>query len=97
MVRGIKTISNRAAVKFTEKDSFDYCRSGGSYVQEAFNRELVGTSYEQQRPSMHTADVQKELIENQVFLPSNVPSQASISRVLTSNLGYLYKKIQKRV
>ena len=36
-----------------------------------------------QRPSMYAAEVQKRLIENQVVLPANGPSQASISRVLT--------------
>ena len=40
-----------------------------------------------QRPSVYAAEVQKELIENQVVLPANVPSQASISRVLTSDLA----------
>ena len=36
-----------------------------------------------QRSSMNAAEVQKQLIENQVVLSANVPSQASISRVLT--------------
>ena len=42
---------------------------------------------------MYAVEVQKGLIENQVVLPANVPSQASISRVLTSDLGYSYKKM----
>ena len=42
---------------------------------------------------MYATEVQKQLIENQVVLPGNVPSQASISRVLTSDLGYSYKKM----
>ena len=46
-----------------------------------------------QRPSVYAAEVQKELIENQVVLPANLPSQASMSRVLTSDLGYSYKKM----
>ena len=46
-----------------------------------------------QRPSVYAAEVQKELIENQVVLPANVPSQASISGVLTSDFGYSYKKM----
>ena len=41
---------------------------------------------------MYTAEVQKELIENQVVLPANVPSQASISRVLTRDFGLLVQK-----
>ena len=32
---------------------------------------------------MNAAEVQNLLIKNQVVLPANVPSQASISRVLT--------------
>ena len=43
VIKGFQTIPNRAAVKFTEKNK--YCRS---YVQEAFNQELVGAGYEQQ-------------------------------------------------
>ena len=46
-----------------------------------------------QKPCVYAAEVQMELIENQVVLPANVPSQASISRVLTSDLGYSYKKM----
>ena len=42
---------------------------------------------------MYATEIQKQLIENQVVLPANVPSQASISRVLTSDLGYSYKKL----
>ena len=69
VVRGFQTIPNRAAVKFTKKDK--YCRS---YLQEAFNQELVGTDYKQQwrmidivlymefykrqRPSMYVAENQ---------------------------------------
>ena len=46
-----------------------------------------------QRTSVYAAEVQKELIKNQVnfVLLVNVPSQASISRVLTSDLGYVQK------
>ena len=43
---------------------------------------------------MYTKEIQKQLIENQVVLPANVPSQASISRVLTSDLGYSYKRLR---
>ena len=42
---------------------------------------------------MYASEIQKQLIENQVVLPANVPSQASISRALTSDLGYSYKKL----
>ena len=53
---------------------------------------------------MYAAEVQKRLTENQVVLPANVPSQASISRVVTwllhwrinyllTDLGYTYLEI----
>ena len=85
----------RAAVKFTEKDSFKYCRSvragnvqpgiGGNRLRTTRSDYVVlYTEFcKRQRPSMYAAEVQKRLIENQVVLPANVPSQASISRVLT--------------
>ena len=50
-VRGFKTIPDRAAVKFTEKDGFKYCRSV-SYVQGVFNQELLGIRYEEQERMM---------------------------------------------
>jgi len=73
----------------------------GSYGQETFSRELVETlrtartddvvSYTEfckcQRPSMYAKEIQKQLIENQVVLPVNVPFPASISHVLTRDLG----------
>ena len=42
---------------------------------------------------MYVTEIQKQLTENQVVLPGNVPSQASISRVLACDLRYSYKKL----
>ena len=36
---------------------------------------------------MYAKEIQKQLIENQVVLPVNVPFPASISHVLTRDLG----------
>ena len=68
---------------------------GGNKIRTARTDDVVlYTEFcKRQRPSVYAAEVQKELIENQVVLPANVPSQAVISRVLTSDLGYLYKKM----
>ena len=68
---------------------------GGNKIRTARTDDVVlYTEFcKRQRPSVYAAEVQKELIENQVVLPANVPSQASISRVLTSDLGYSYKKM----
>ena len=68
---------------------------GGNRLRTARTDDVVlYTEFcKRQRPSMYAAEVQKQLIENQVVLPANVPSQASISRVLASNLGYSYKKM----
>ena len=46
------------------------------------------------KPAMSAEEIQKQLVENDVVLQANVPSQASISRVLTQDLGYSYKKIR---
>lgn len=46
------------------------------------------------KPTMSAEEIQKQLVENDVVLQANVPSQASISRVLTQDLGYSYKKIR---
>lgn len=68
---------------------------GGNRLRTARTDDVVlYTEFcKRQRPSMYATEVQKQLIENQVVLPANVPSQASISRVLTSDLGYSYKKM----
>ena len=62
---------------------------GGNKIRTARTDDVVLYTefFKRQRPSVYAAEVQKELIENQVVLPANVPSQASISRVLTSDLA----------
>ena len=47
-----------------------------------------------QRPSILAEEIQKLLVDNLVVLPENVPSQSSVSRALTQDLGYTYKKIK---
>lgn len=46
------------------------------------------------KPSMSAREIQNQLIKNKVVLDTNVPSLASISRVLTQDLGYSYKKLR---
>ena len=62
---------------------------GGNKIRTARTDDVVlYTEFcKRQRPSVYAAEVQKELIENQVVLPANVPSQALISCVLTSDLA----------
>ena len=66
---------------------------GGNRLRTARTDDVVlYTEFcKRQRPSMYAKEIQKQLIENQVVLPANVPS--SISRVLTSDLGYSYKRL----
>ena len=68
---------------------------GGNKIRTARTDDVVlYTEFcKRQRPSVYAVEVQKGLIENQVVLPANVLSRASISRVLTSDLGYSYKKM----
>ena len=47
------------------------------------------------RPSMYSTEIQQCLVKDNVCLPGNVPSLASISRSLTQDLGYSYKKLSK--
>ena len=46
-----------------------------------------------EKPTMYAKEIQKQLVDNNVVLQENVPSQTSISRVLKQDLGYSYKKI----
>lgn len=45
------------------------------------------------QPSIYSSEIQKELVENNVCLRQNVPSRSSISRSLTQDLGYSFKKL----
>ncbi len=49
--------------------------------------------YKLDRPSTSAEEIQKQLSENNVVLPNNMPSISSISRILTKDLGYSYKKL----
>lgn len=44
------------------------------------------------KPSIYSSEIQNKLVENEVCLPENVPSRSSISRSLTQDLGYSFRK-----
>ena len=48
----------------------------------------------QKQPSIYGKEIQQQLLINNVCLPENIPSLSSISRILTSDLGYSYKQIE---
>ncbi|XP_028391075.1 uncharacterized protein LOC114515952 [Dendronephthya gigantea] len=48
----------------------------------------------QARPSMYAKEIQQSLVENNICLPQNVPSQSSVSRCVKSDLGYSYKRLK---
>ena len=43
------------------------------------------------KPSIYPNETRKKLVENRVCLAENVPSNASVSRIMTDDLGYSYK------
>ena len=48
----------------------------------------------QKQPSVYGKEMQQQFLINNVCLPENIPSLSSISRILTSDLGYSYKQIE---
>ena len=48
----------------------------------------------QRQPSIFAKEIQDLLVENNICLQQNLPSQSSISRCLRSDLGYSYKKLK---
>ena len=48
----------------------------------------------QRQPSIFAEEIQDLLVENNICLQQNLPSQSSISRCLRSDLGYSYKKLK---
>ncbi|CAB4032712.1 Paired box pox-meso [Paramuricea clavata] len=48
----------------------------------------------QRQPSVFAKELQHSLVENNVCLQQNVPSQSTVSRCLKSDLGYSYKKLK---
>lgn len=96
MARGFQTIRKLNLPRKTVSNIVDrFVRTesvqpgvGGNRLRTARTDDVVlYTEFcKRQRPSMYATEVQRQLIENQVVLPGNVPSQASISRVLTFGL-----------
>jgi transposase len=68
---------------------------GGNYDRLARTNNLnIYIEYcKKQRPSTYGFEIQNKLLEDKVCLPENLPSLASISRCLTKDLGYSYKKL----
>ena len=68
---------------------------GGNRTRTARTDDVVLCTefYKQNRPSTSGEEIQKQLSENNVVLRINMPSKASISRILTKDLGYSYKKL----
>ena len=80
--------------KFVERGDHKH-RSGGCSTRTTRTDDVVlYTEYcKQQQPSITANEIQKKLVENDVCLAQNVPSQASISRIVQDDLGYSYKRI----
>ena len=49
----------------------------------------------QNKPSTYANEIQRQLITDGICLPKNIPSTSSISRIMTDDLGYSYKKISQ--
>ena len=47
------------------------------------------------KPSIYPNEIRKKLVENRVCLAENVPSNASVSRIMTDDLGYSYKILRQ--
>ena len=47
------------------------------------------------KPSIYPNEMRRKLVENRVCLAQNVPSNASVSRIMSNDLGYSYKNCVK--
>ena len=79
----------------------NYIRKGVHAAGKGCNRTRLGRTddvinyveYRKTKPSSFGAEIQNTLVADKVCLPENVPSLASISRILRDDLGYSYKKL----
>ena len=90
-----KTVSNIVDVWLT-RPSIEP-QLGGNKSRTARTEDVVMyTEFSKQsKPSVYAKEIQQNLVENGVCLPENTPSTASISRILTNDLGYSYKKLSR--
>ena len=90
---GKQTVSN-IVDNFVRKGHFEAGKGGNKTRSTRTDDVNYYVEYcKKVQPSIYSSEIQKKLVENNVCLPQNVPSRSSISRSLTQDLGYSYKKL----
>jgi hypothetical protein len=85
------TVSN-IIHKFLERGDHKH-RSGGCTTRTRTDV-ITYTEYcKWQQPSISAKEIKKKLVENNVCLSQNLPSESSITRTVRDDLGYSYKRL----
>ena len=68
---------------------------GGNKIRSARTDDVIyyAEYCKQTQPSNYGSEIQRRMVENNVCLAQNVPSRSAISRILTQDLGYSFKKV----
>ena len=87
------TVSN-IINKFLERGDSKH-RTGGCIERTTRTDNVITyTEYcKRQQPSISAKEIQQKLVENNVCLPQNLPSEPSVSRIVRHDLGYSYKRL----
>ena len=88
-----KTVSNIIDVWLSRPNV--EAKRGGNKIRTARTDEVVAfTEYvSKNKTTTYRKEIQQQLVTNAVCLPENIPSKSSVSRIMTKDLGYSYKKI----
>ena len=90
-----KTVSNIVDAWFA-RPTIESKRGGNKHRTARTDDVIAYTEFvKQNKPSTYGKEIQRQLVANGVCLPENVPSTTSISRIMTEDLGYSYKKISQ--
>ena len=90
-----KTVSNIIDV-WLSKPTIEPKRGGNTFRTARTDDVIAYAEFlKQNKPSTYAKELQQQLVTNGVCLPENIPSKTSVSRIMTEDLGYSYKKISQ--
>jgi hypothetical protein len=88
-----KTVSNIIDI-WLSRPTVEPKRGGNTFCTAHTDDVIAYEEFvKQNKPSTYGNEIQQQLVSNGVCLPENIPSKTSISRIMTDDLGYSYKKI----
>ena len=90
-----KTVSNIVDV-WLSSPTVEPKRGGNKFCTARTDDVIAFTEFvKKNKPTTYGKEIQQQLVANAICLPENIPSKSSVSRIMTADLGYSYKKISR--